>query len=71
MNVIEKEHLRSHFPGSSDGDIYMWLVRRWDEMKRVDALSTEEDAAKDVIKNDDKSVLVHWLEYIKSKLSRK
>ncbi len=71
VNVIEKEHLRSHFPGSSDGDIYMWLVRRWDEMKRVDALSTEEDAAKDVIKNDDKSVLVHWLEYIKSKLSRK
>ena len=71
VNVIEKEHLRSHFPGSSDGDIYMWLVRRWDEMKRVDALSTEEDAAKDVIKNDDKSVLVHWLEYISNKLSRK
>ena len=30
-----------------------------------------EDAAKDVIKNDDKSVLVHWLEYIRNKLSRK
>ena len=49
----------------------MWLVRRWDEMKRIDALSTEEDAAKDVIKNDNKSTFRHWLEYIKSKLSRK
>ena len=71
VGAMDKEHLRSHFPGSTDGDIYMWLVRRWDEMKRIDALSTEEDAAKDVIKNDNKSTFRHWLEYIKSKLSRK
>ena len=71
IEAIDKEHLRSHFPGSTDGDMYMWLVRRWDEMKRIDALSTEEDAAKDVIKNDDKSTFRHWLEYIKNKLSRK
>ena len=71
IEAMDKEHLRSHFPGSTAGDIYMWLVRRWDEMKRIDALSTEEDAAKDVIKNDDKSTFRHWLEYIKNKLSRK
>ena len=71
VEAMDKEHLRSHFPGSTDGDIYMWLVRRWDEMKRIDALSTEEDAAKDVIKNDEKSVFRHYLDYIMSKLSRK
>ena len=71
VGAMDKEHLRSHFPGSTDGDIYMWLVRRWDEMKRIDALSTEEDAAKDVIKNDQKSVFRHYLDYIMSKLSRK
>ena len=71
VEAMDKEHLRSHFPGSTDGDIYMWLVRRWDEMKRIDALSTEEDAAKDVIKNDQKSVFRHYLDYIISKLSRK
>ena len=71
VEAMDKEHLRSHFPGSTDGDIYMWLVRRWDEMKRIDALSTEEDAAKDVIKNDQKSVFRHYLDYIMSKLSRK
>ena len=71
VGAMDKEHLRSHFPGSTDGDIYMWLVRRWDEMKRIDALSTEEDAAKDVIANDQKSVFRHYLDYIMSKLSRK
>ena len=71
VGAMDKEHLRSHFPGSTDGDIYMWLVRRWDEMKRIDALSTEEDAAKDVIKNDQKSVFRHYLDYVMSKLSRK
>ena len=71
VEAMDKEHLRSHFPGSTDGDIYMWLVRRWDEMKRIDVLSTEEDAAKDVIKNDQKSVFRHYLDYIMSKLSRK
>ena len=71
VEAMDKEHLRAHFPGSTDGDIYMWLVRRWDEMKRIDALSTEEDAAKDVIANDQKSVFRHYLDYIMSKLSRK
>lgn len=71
VEAIDKEHLKSHFPGSTDGDLYMWLVRRWDEMKRIDSLKTEEDAAKDVINNDKKSAFGHWLEYIKNKLSRK
>ena len=62
VEAMDKEHLRSHFPGSTDGDIYMWLVRRWDEMKRIDALSTEEDAAKDVIEHDQKSVFSHYLD---------
>lgn len=71
VEAMDKEHLRSHFPGSTDGDIYMWLVRRWDEMKRIDALSTEEDAARDVKNQDKKSAFGHWIEYIGKKLSRK
>ena len=71
VEAIDKENLRSHHPGCSDGDIYMWLVRHWDEMKRVDALSTEEDAAKDLAAQDKKSTIGHWIDYIKEKLSRK
>ena len=71
VEAIDKENLRSHHPGCSDGDIYMWLVRHWDEMKRVDALSTEEDAAKDLAAQDKKSTIGHWIDYFKEKLSRK
>ena len=34
VSEIRKEHLLSAFPGQSEGDMYMWIVRRWDEMKR-------------------------------------
>ena len=34
VNEIRKEHLLSAFPGQSEGDMYMWLVRKWDEMKK-------------------------------------
>lgn len=71
VDALDKERLRSRFPGSTDGDLYMWLVRRWDEMKRIDALSTEDDAAKDVKAHDEKSKLSHWVDYIKERLSRK
>ena len=34
VQEIRKEHLLSAFPGQSEGDMYMWLVRKWDEMKK-------------------------------------
>ena len=49
----------------------MWLVRHWDEMKRVDALSTEIDAARDAKENDKRSFIARWVEYLKDRLSRK
>ena len=71
LDAVDKEHLRSRFPGSTDGDIYMWLVRHWDEMKRVDALSTEIDAARDAKEKDKRSFIARWIEYLKDRLSRK
>ena len=38
VNEIRKEHLLSAFPGQSEGDMYMWLVRKWDEMKKKEGL---------------------------------
>ena len=49
----------------------MWLVRHWDEMKRVYALSTEIDAARDAKENDKRSFIARWVEYLKDRLSRK
>lgn len=48
VKVVREEHLLSSFPGNTEGDMYMWLVRRWDMMKREKKDSTIEDAVKDV-----------------------
>jgi hypothetical protein len=49
----------------------MWLVRRWDEMKRLDLGATENDAAKAVKSEIKTPFLFRWVSYWKSKLSRK
>lgn len=69
--AIEKEHLLSEFPGQTEADLYMWLVRRWDEMKRLNIGATESDAAKAVKKEIKTPHFVRWAKYWKSRLSRK
>ena len=34
VKVIREEHLLFQFPGSTEGDMYLWIVRTWDDMKR-------------------------------------
>ncbi|MBR2281951.1 MAG: transcriptional regulator [Spirochaetales bacterium] len=69
-DAIEHEHLLMEFPGQTEADLYMWLVRRWDEMKRINALATQDDAAK-AIKSEQKKPLIHrWVKYLQSKLDR-
>ena len=70
-DAIEREHLLPEFPGQTESDMYMWLVRRWDEMKRVDALATEEDAAKAAKTKSNFTIIKRWLNYFKKSLSRK
>jgi len=71
VDALDKEHLQSLFPGCTEADIYMWLVRRWDEMKRTDAYATQEAAARNVKENAEKSRLKRWWQYLKQRLSRK
>jgi len=68
--AIAHEHLLSGFPGQTEADLYMWLVRRWDEMKRINALATEDDAAKALKKEEKKPFLHKWSKYLRTKLDR-
>lgn len=34
IEVIEKEGLLSRFPGRTKSDLYMWIIRHWDDLKR-------------------------------------
>ena len=69
--AIENEHLLMEFPGQTEADMYMWLVRKWDEMKRLNKKATENDAAKAAKKEIKTPFLIRWGRYLKSLLSRK
>ena len=71
VSAIEKEHLLADFPGQTEADMYMWLVRRWDSMKRVDKKATELDAAKSAKEEYKDSFWKRWFAYKRQKLSRK
>lgn len=71
VDALDKEHLKKLFPGCTEADIYMWLVRRWDEMKRTDAYATQEAAAHDMKESEGKNRLKRWFQYLRQRLSRK
>lgn len=74
VQEVRKENLLQAFPGQSEGDMYMWLVRRWDEMKRSEGqgLSAAE-AVRRASQERGKGLLARFrrrLGYIFSKLSK-
>ncbi len=46
VTEVRRHKLLSLFPGHTEADIYLWLVRRWDQMKAEKKDTTIEDAAK-------------------------
>jgi hypothetical protein len=34
VRIIEVEGIAAHFPGRTAADLYVWIVRHWDELKR-------------------------------------
>jgi len=34
VEIIRKERILSRFPGRTESDLYVWIVRRWDELKK-------------------------------------
>lgn len=71
VQAVDHEHLQSLYPGCTEADIYMWLVRKWDEKKRKDSKISEEAVAKEIKETEEKNKFKHWWEYLKQKLSRK
>ncbi len=35
VNEIRKLNLLASFPGNTEGDLYIWIVRHWDELKSI------------------------------------
>ena len=71
VRQIREDKLMLLFPGNAEGDLYMWLVRRWDEMKKQKKDASIAEASRQIRKeSSSSSSLVHrWISAIKSKLS--
>ena len=73
VQEIRAEHLLAAFPGQSEGDMYMWLVRRWDDYKRKDGSISAAEAVRKAGKERGKDIfhrLERYLAYYFKKLSK-
>ncbi len=74
IEAIEKEHLLAQFPGSTEGDMYLWMVKKWDEMKKRqhnDALSVEELIGEVEKESTLKARIKRYWAYLKSLVKKK
>ena len=73
VQEIRAEHLLSAFPGQTEGDMYMWIVRKWDEYKKSDSTMSAAEAVRKAGKekgSDFLHLLGRYAKYYLSKLSR-
>jgi hypothetical protein len=47
INIIKEQRLLPHFPGRSPGDLYVWIVKHWDFLKRKYGVYSLAEAARD------------------------
>ncbi len=73
VSEIRREHLLAAFPGQSEGDMYMWIVRRWDEYKKVKKDMTAQEAVQKVGKETGGPFarLSRYIRYYLSKISKR
>ena len=71
VNEIRKQHLLSAFPGQSEGDMYMWIVRRWDEYKRVGNKNmTAAEAVRKIGRETGRNPFARFARYLKYYLQK-
>ncbi|MCH3917531.1 MAG: transcriptional regulator [Spirochaetia bacterium] len=73
IEQCRKDHLLASFPGNTEGDLYMWIVRHWDELKKVSGSQdvSIESATIDYKRRYGKGGLTRWIRLIQSFFSKK
>ncbi|MDY4610237.1 MAG: transcriptional regulator [Sphaerochaetaceae bacterium] len=72
VREIRHERLLSTFPGHTEGDLYMWIVRHWDNLKNSTGSQdvSIHKAASDYKKRFGKGTFQRWVDRMKEVLSR-
>lgn len=64
---IQEDALLKHFPGKTYGDLYLWIVRRWDDLKSTEGgKGSIQDAARDMKLSVGRTSLKRFLRRLKS-----
>lgn len=67
VQAIRHHHLLAEFPGQTEGDMYMWLVRKWDQLKQKNSKATPEDVSEKTFQEGKKGLFHRWFAYLKEK----
>ena len=64
--IVRDEHILARFPGRTEGDLYMWIIKHWDELKnRNDEFFSLQEAAVNFSTRYGKSYFQQFLNLIK------
>jgi len=72
IDTIREQKILNRFPGRTEADLYVWLVKHWDELKRK--YGTEfslEEAASDLSRRFGKSILEQIREFFRKRREKK
>ncbi|MFA7371497.1 MAG: transcriptional regulator [Sphaerochaetaceae bacterium] len=71
VELIKKENILRSYPGRAYGDLYLWIVRHWDDLKHGHRHSISlERALRDFKRKSAKEAGKRWFTWFKEKLSR-
>lgn len=72
VEEVRRSKLLASFPGNTEGDLYLWIVRHWDNLKYISGSQevTIESATRDYKLRYGKGRLVRWVMRIKQIFSK-
>lgn len=66
INIVREEHILSRFPGRTESDLYMWIIKHWDELKtRNENNFSLQEAASSFSTQYGKSYIQQFFNFIK------
>lgn len=66
VNIVRDERILGRFPGRTEGDLYMWIIKHWDELKKRNGENfTLQDAAVNFSSKYGKSYFQQFLNLLK------
>jgi hypothetical protein len=72
VRVVGEQKLLSRFPGRTEADLYVWLVKHWDELKRrYGGEFSLAEAAEDLSTRFGKSIWMRIKEFVRRKLAER